>query len=257
MWAWIFRPECSEQVNGFQGAKYKKFNTETDAEKFIAENQALPNKQPSDSKPPVSKANNFQPNIRTKNIQPEPSGEYIPLGQKSNRFTGSTQQQPNINSGPSDTRTLPRQRRVHPQTNGMDIPLDEPLLEMQQQISELSTQLKEITQNLSLLKKKFKYYVREKRGVNIRDENLESNDSNISTKRPLDTDSKTSSAKRPSNTLSNDLQSLLEDGNDDLFNFVFDDNGYVVVYTDGACSNNGRPNAKAGLGVWFDENHPL
>jgi ribonuclease HI len=28
----------------------------------------------------------------------------------------------------------------------------------------------------------------------------------------------------------------------------------INVYTDGACSNNGRPNAKAGLGVYFGEN---
>lgn len=32
---------------------------------------------------------------------------------------------------------------------------------------------------------------------------------------------------------------------------------HVVVYTDGACTNNGRPNAKAGIGVWFGVNHPL
>ena len=28
----------------------------------------------------------------------------------------------------------------------------------------------------------------------------------------------------------------------------------INVYTDGACSNNGRPNAKAGLGVFFSDN---
>ncbi|KAJ8975890.1 hypothetical protein NQ317_011361 [Molorchus minor] len=33
--------------------------------------------------------------------------------------------------------------------------------------------------------------------------------------------------------------------------------GYVEVYTDGACENNGKPNAKAGIGVWFGEEHPL
>ena len=27
----------------------------------------------------------------------------------------------------------------------------------------------------------------------------------------------------------------------------------IYVYTDGACSNNGKPNAKAGLGVFFGE----
>lgn len=35
------------------------------------------------------------------------------------------------------------------------------------------------------------------------------------------------------------------------------DNGYVVVYTDGACENNGKANAKAGIGVWFSDGHPL
>lgn len=35
------------------------------------------------------------------------------------------------------------------------------------------------------------------------------------------------------------------------------DNGYVVVYTDGACENNGSSKAKAGIGVWFGDNHPL
>ncbi|XP_065161243.1 ribonuclease H1 [Atheta coriaria] len=38
----------------------------------------------------------------------------------------------------------------------------------------------------------------------------------------------------------------------------FDKDGdYIVVYTDGACPNNGKGGAKAGIGVWFGENHPL
>jgi len=32
--------------------------------------------------------------------------------------------------------------------------------------------------------------------------------------------------------------------------------GHVVVFTDGACLNNGRPNAKAGIGVWWGNNDP-
>nr|XP_018905329.1 PREDICTED: uncharacterized protein LOC109035938 [Bemisia tabaci] len=39
--------------------------------------------------------------------------------------------------------------------------------------------------------------------------------------------------------------------------FKFNSYGVVVVYTDGACSNNGRIRAQAGLGVWFNHNHPL
>lgn len=39
--------------------------------------------------------------------------------------------------------------------------------------------------------------------------------------------------------------------------FKYDSNGYVQVYTDGACENNGKAGAKAGLGVWFGYGHPL
>lgn len=39
--------------------------------------------------------------------------------------------------------------------------------------------------------------------------------------------------------------------------FNKDENGFVIVYTDGACERNGQKNAKAGLGVWFGPNHPL
>lgn len=39
--------------------------------------------------------------------------------------------------------------------------------------------------------------------------------------------------------------------------FILTDDGYVVVYTDGACSNNGKHGAKAGIGVWFNLDHKL
>lgn len=39
--------------------------------------------------------------------------------------------------------------------------------------------------------------------------------------------------------------------------FSLDDDEYVIVYTDGACLRNGQPNADAGLGVWFGEDHDL
>lgn len=42
------------------------------------------------------------------------------------------------------------------------------------------------------------------------------------------------------------------------FDFIYDYDDYtVVVYTDGACFNNGRPNASAGLGVWFNYGHAM
>ncbi|XP_066587127.1 ribonuclease H1-like [Prorops nasuta] len=39
--------------------------------------------------------------------------------------------------------------------------------------------------------------------------------------------------------------------------FEIDDDGYVNVYTDGACINNGSRYAQGGIGVWFADNHPL
>lgn len=48
-----------------------------------------------------------------------------------------------------------------------------------------------------------------------------------------------------------------DDKVDDLPGFEVDQNGYVHVYTDGACENNGRVGAKAGIGVWFADHHPL
>ena len=35
-----------------------------------------------------------------------------------------------------------------------------------------------------------------------------------------------------------------------------DDSGGVTVYTDGACVNNGRHSAKAGIGVYWGPDHP-
>jgi hypothetical protein len=37
---------------------------------------------------------------------------------------------------------------------------------------------------------------------------------------------------------------------------VEDESGWDVVYTDGSCTNNGGPGAKAGIGVWWGHNDP-
>ena len=39
--------------------------------------------------------------------------------------------------------------------------------------------------------------------------------------------------------------------------FIVDSDGYVIVYIDGACSKNRKPDAEAGIGVWFDDEHYL
>ncbi|XP_076674806.1 ribonuclease H1 [Andrena cerasifolii] len=39
--------------------------------------------------------------------------------------------------------------------------------------------------------------------------------------------------------------------------YIIDKDGYVNVYTDGACSKNGRKGSRAGIGVWFGDDHPM
>ncbi|KAL7031635.1 hypothetical protein ACKWTF_007079 [Chironomus riparius] len=41
------------------------------------------------------------------------------------------------------------------------------------------------------------------------------------------------------------------------YNFHVDSSGFVQVFTDGSCENNGKKHAIAGLGVYFGDDHPL
>jgi len=42
-----------------------------------------------------------------------------------------------------------------------------------------------------------------------------------------------------------------------LFHLTIEEGESVEVYTDGACSNNGKANASAGIGVFWGSDHPL
>ncbi|XP_018361571.1 PREDICTED: ribonuclease H1-like isoform X2 [Trachymyrmex cornetzi] len=66
------------------------------------------------------------------------------------------------------------------------------------------------------------------------------------------------SKKRKITDISNNCLRLAQCLNqDDKADFIVDEDGYVNVFTDGACSSNGYKNARAGIGVWFRDNHPL
>lgn len=41
------------------------------------------------------------------------------------------------------------------------------------------------------------------------------------------------------------------------YDFMQDSDGFVQVYTDGSCENNGKATAAAGKGVWFGDGHAL
>ncbi|KYQ57390.1 Ribonuclease H1 [Trachymyrmex zeteki] len=66
------------------------------------------------------------------------------------------------------------------------------------------------------------------------------------------------SKKRKISNISNNCFRLTQClDQDDKTDFIVDEDGYVNVFTDGACSWNGHKNARAGIGVWFRDNHPL
>jgi len=41
-----------------------------------------------------------------------------------------------------------------------------------------------------------------------------------------------------------------------IFYYIYINMDEIVVFTDGSCSNNGKDNAKAGIGIYFSENDP-
>ncbi|GAB1866766.1 Ribonuclease H1 [Camponotus japonicus] len=79
-------------------------------------------------------------------------------------------------------------------------------------------------------------------------------------KRTLLTTSNTSeqpSKKRKIISNNPDFISIQTSDQDSKVDFIVDEDDYVNVFTDGACSSNGYKNARAGIGVWFRDNHPL
>lgn len=49
---------------------------------------------------------------------------------------------------------------------------------------------------------------------------------------------------------------MTQDTDTDFSKIKFNENGYPIVYTDGACTANGRSSARAGIGVFWANDHP-
>jgi len=54
-----------------------------------------------------------------------------------------------------------------------------------------------------------------------------------------------------------DAQSTAKRTKQDDGGFQVNNDGFTEVHTDGACPNNGKETARAGIGVWWGPNHPL
>jgi ribonuclease HI len=56
-----------------------------------------------------------------------------------------------------------------------------------------------------------------------------------------------------------DAQEFVKNGNNFIENILSNEQDFnpdITVFTDGACSNNGKPNAKAGIGIFFSKDDP-
>lgn len=166
----IPRDECKAQVDKFTGAAFKKFNTETECNKFIAEksgDSTVTATEPSKVTTPVTIPNP----VAQKALLTKPSGSKLP---------------------PSGRQRTAKFTAPQPTTSSTADP-DKAFL------------------------------------VNLGN-----------------------SLKRHSTPYHDTRKTKLG-----RYDFDTDQLGYVQVYTDGSCVNNGKRGAKAGLGVYFGEDHPL
>ncbi|XP_066987586.1 ribonuclease H1-like isoform X2 [Macrobrachium rosenbergii] len=110
--------------------------------------------------------------------------------------------------------------------------------------------IEKLQKELSDLKTKFDRYV--------------TNKHTIQGASPLSRSLHTSSSTAEKRKHSSDGEEEAEEGSekkklatDDKSKFSTDSDGFMIVYTDGACQFNGRHGAQAGVGVFFGHGHPL
>ena len=106
--------------------------------------------------------------------------------------------------------------------------------------------MKRLQKDLSKLREQFDNYVTTKKGNG--DNKLQNGE--LQRKRK-DLSPSTSNNTKPTKRLNNSTIKC------DKSKFHVNDEGFLVVYTDGACENNGKVGAKAGIGVYFGPSHPM
>lgn len=111
----------------------------------------------------------------------------------------------------------------------------------------MKAEMKELQKQLSILRTKFDLYVSGKMGGS----NSQGSSSAAEKRKHEDEDSENGESAGASKKLHS------EKSGDDKSKFATDSEGYLIVYTDGACQFNGKHGAKAGVGVYFGRDHPL
>ncbi|ODN03562.1 Ribonuclease H1 [Orchesella cincta] len=221
--------ECKAQVDGFQNSRYKKFSTTEEANSYIEEHR-----DPKDaSTPAASTSSKTAPvvNSRSKGtsgiIGFGAIGMHKPLlsSTKKTVSTNGTALKRDFSSlKVTEDRVVNKRPKMDPKASNSKAGLSMAMGIQKPLLSSTTSTKKKVSRNAATPKRDFSSLkVTEDRVVNKRYK--------------MDPTPPNSKA--------------------DLSGFSVDEEGYVVVYTDGACTKNGNKAAKAGIGVWFGSGHPL
>ena len=223
--------ECKAQTDGYSFPKFRKFTTESEAQAFIDEHRL--EISPSPVKPLNQKAVTFPDQSRfiLASVQRSP---------KSSNF---------IKRNLSTAQTSPKSK------------------------STIKQELQSLKHDSSVLKERLKNFMQEQEVlinnidqkidgiINILDDDDdEEGEAEISShppakKRNLETEAN-GSQYFDCDEDSDYLEVEQSTSSSPLKGLVQDKNGYVHVYTDGSCENNGRVGARAGCGIFWADSHP-
>lgn len=219
--------ECEKQVKGFGGAKYKKFNTQAEANSFVSGGSSNSPASYSYSRP---QSTGFQ------------GGSSYNLANRSNASATRPPTKATVKAYSTQCKK-PAPKAVASSLN--DDFLFDNMDDFNDAIMKKMDQLEQDVGDIknTVLKKR----TASKKAILIDPVPKSSSTTNLGIKRHAETIPGDDSKRRKVD---------IKHGGTS-HNFEMDDSGYIVVYTDGACSSNGTNKARAGLGVYFGEDHPL
>ncbi|XP_047735673.1 ribonuclease H1 [Hyalella azteca] len=207
-------PTCQKQVQGFRGPQFKKFDTQEEAEEFIA--------------------------LRTGGVVDKRKAGVLSEKQDSESSKS--------NDGESTSKEKPaKKKKIDDGSGNTDTCLPPELLSLRQD-------LRRMQRELSQLHDRFDKYVAAVTGHEGKSE--PEPQKSKGKKRALSSEEQEKEAA-PYKGDSGIKKRVLAKPIPDKKLFQLDEDGNVVVYTDGCCEMNGRHGARAGIGVYFGEENPM
>ena len=117
---------------------------------------------------------------------------------------------------------------------------------------EMKTSMKRLQKDLSELRSRFESYIQDRSGIN-RSKPLPPSSAPVQKRKHESESEEEGNEDQPSSSKKLNTENKEEDKS----KFKVDSDGFLIVYTDGSCWMNGKHGAKAGMGVFFGQDHPL